>query len=77
MVKKNFPLLFLVWYLFKVVSGKRHQTRGINGKALCTLATGNILVASWVPYLVIRPIFGLCHDSLNFLNSVKAIEIKL
>ena len=54
-VKNKFPLLSLIWYLFKVVSGNRYQTRGSNGNALSITTTGDIFVASWVLPLVTRP----------------------
>ena len=34
-VKEKIPLLSPVWYLFNVVSGNRHQTRGGNEDAFC------------------------------------------
>ena len=33
-VKKKFPLLPLVWYLFNVVSANGQECRGTNGNAL-------------------------------------------
>ena len=44
-VRKKFPLLYLVWYLYNVVSGNRYPTRGSNGDALSTTTTGNVSVA--------------------------------
>ena len=62
-VKMKFPLLSLVWYLFNVVSGNRHQTRGSSENVLSSTTTGNVLVARWVPPLVTRPIldFAMIH----------------
>ena len=45
----------MVWYLFSVVSGNRHQTTGSNGNALGITTTGNVFVARWVLPLVTRP----------------------
>ena len=62
-VNKKFPLLSLVWYLFNVVSGNRHQTKGSNGNVLSITTTGNVFVARWVLPLVPRPIldFVMIH----------------
>ena len=51
-VKKNFPLLFVGWYLFRVVSGNRYLPSGSNENALYITSTGNIFVASEVILLV-------------------------
>ena len=67
-VKKKFPLLSLVCYLFNVMNDNRHKTRGSSGNALSAIPLVMYLLS-----LVTRPFFGLCHDSLNSLNSVKAI----
>ena len=56
-VKKKFPSLSLVWYLFNVLSGNRHQTRGSRRSALYTATIGKTIVARWVLPLVTRPIF--------------------
>ena len=55
-VKKIFPLLPLVWYLFTVVSQNGYLTRGSNGKASSVTTDGNLSVASWVA-LVTMPIW--------------------
>ena len=52
LVKKNFPLLSIVWYLFRVASGNRYLPRGSNENTLCTTRTGNVYVARWVIPLV-------------------------
>ena len=44
-VKKKFLLLSPVRYLFKVVSGNRHLTKGNNGNMLNITITGNVSVA--------------------------------
>ena len=72
-VNKKFPLLSVVWYLFNVLSGNGHQTRGSNGNALIITTTGNVFVTTFGN----QTIFGLCHASLNLLNSMKAIYRKL
>ena len=46
------PLLFAVWYLFRVVSGNRYLPRGSNENTLCITSTGNVFVARWVMPLV-------------------------
>ena len=46
-VKNNFPLLSVVWYLFRVVSGNRYLPRGSNENTLCITSTGNVSVARW------------------------------
>ena len=53
-VKKTFPLLSLVWHLFKLVSGDRYLTRGSNGNAFSITKIGNMFVSRWVPLLVTR-----------------------
>ena len=54
--KNKFPLLSLIWYLFNVVSGNRHLTRGSNGNPLSFTTTGNVFVTRWVLSLVTRPV---------------------
>ena len=49
-VKKNFPLLPVDWYLFRVGTG--------NENALFISSTGNVSVTSWVITLVIIPLLG-------------------
>ena len=71
-VKKNFPLLSVGWYLFRVVSGNRYLSRGSNKNVLCITSTGNVFAARWVIPLVTIPL-GFCHDALNSLNLVKFI----
>ena len=51
-VKSNFPLLFVGWYLFRVVSGNRHLPRGSNENTICITSTCNVSVARWVTLLV-------------------------
>ena len=46
-VKKNFPLLYVGWYLFRVMSGIRYLPRGSNENALYITSTGNVSVARW------------------------------
>ena len=56
MVKKNFPLLLVSWYLFRVVSGNRHLPRDSNENALCITIIDNVFVARWVVPLVTIPL---------------------
>ena len=58
-VKNNFPILSLGWYLFKVVIHSRYQPRWSNENALCITSTGNVFVASWVIPLVTIPLWDL------------------
>ena len=51
-LKRNFPLLSVGWYLFGVVSGNRYLPRGSNENTLCITNTGNVSVARWVIPLV-------------------------
>ena len=51
-VKSNFPILFVGWYLFRVVSGNRYLPRGSNENTLCITNTDNVSVARWVIPLV-------------------------
>ena len=68
-VKKKFPLLSLFRYLFNMVS--RYMTRSTCGNILCNTLTGDLSVVSGN-----QTSFGLCHDSVNSLHSVKAIQRK-
>ena len=50
-VKSNFPLLSVGWYLFRVVSGNRYLPRGSNENIFCITSitsTGNVSIARWV-----------------------------
>ena len=49
-VKKKFPVLSLVWYLFNVVSSNIYLIIGSNG---------NVFVARWILPLVTKPILDL------------------
>ena len=51
-VKSNFPLLSVGWYLFRVVSGNRYLPRGSNENTLCITSTGNVSVARWIRPLI-------------------------
>ena len=51
--KKNFPLLFVGWYLLRVVSGNRYLPQDSDENTLCITSTGNVFVARWVIPLVI------------------------
>ena len=64
-VKSNFLLLFVGWYLFRVVSGNRYLPRGSNEKTLCITGTDNTSGN--------HTALGFGHDSLNSLNSEKVI----
>ena len=44
-VKNDFPLLSVGWYLFRVVPGNRYLTRGSNKNALYIISTSNVSVA--------------------------------
>ena len=55
-VKKNFPLLPVDWYLFRVVTGNRYLLRGSNKNALFIISTGNVSVGRWVITLVTIPL---------------------
>ena len=54
-VRKNFPLLSVDWYLFRVVSGNRYLPRGSNDNALYITTTGNISISRWLIPLVTIP----------------------
>ena len=56
-LKSNFPLLSVGWYLFRVVSGNRYLPRGSNENTLCI--TSNVSVARWVIPLVTILFFNL------------------
>ena len=58
-VKRNFPLLSVGWYLFAVVNGNRYLPRGNNENALFITSTGNVFVASWLIPLVTVPLLDL------------------
>ena len=58
-VKKNFPLLPVDWYLFRVVSDTRYLPRGSNENALFITSTGNVSVSRWVTTLVTIPLLDL------------------
>ena len=47
-VKSNFPLLSVDWYLFRLVIGNRCLPRGSNDNTLCNTNIGNVSVARWV-----------------------------
>ena len=51
-VKKNFPLLSVGWYLLRVVIGNGYLPRGSIENTLCITSTGNVYVARWVIPLV-------------------------
>ena len=62
-VKKNFLLLPVDWYLFRVVTGNRYLTRGSNENALFITSTSNVSVSRWVITLVAIPLldFVMIH----------------
>ena len=51
-VKKNFPLLSVGRYLFRVVTGNKYLLRGSNENAHFITSTGSISVSRWVITLV-------------------------
>ena len=51
-VKKNFPVLSVGCYLFRVVSDNRYLPRDSNENILHITNTGNVFVARWVIPLV-------------------------
>ena len=51
-IKKNFPLPPVSWYLFRVVIGNRCLLRGSNENTLCITSTSNVFVGRWVIPLV-------------------------
>ena len=58
-VKINFPLLSIGWYLFRVVSGTRYLSIGSNENIRCITSTSN------------NTALGFGHDSLNSLKTGK------
>ena len=72
-VKNDFPLLSVRWYLFRVVSGNRYLPRSSNKNVLYITSTGNVSVARWVVPLVTIPLLDLVTIPLNSLNSGKFI----
>ena len=62
-VKKNFSLLPVDWYLFRVVTGNRYLPRDGNENALFVTSTGNVSVSRWVITLVTIPLldFVMIH----------------
>ena len=44
-VIKEFSLLLVGWYLFRVLSGKRYLPRDSNENALCIMIIDNVFVA--------------------------------
>ena len=55
-VKRNFPLLPVDWYLFIEVHGNRYLPRSTNENALYITSTGNVSVNRWVITLVTIPL---------------------
>ena len=51
-LKNEFPLLSVSWYLFRVLSGNRYLPRGSNENALYINSTSNVYVARQVIPLV-------------------------
>ena len=62
-VKKNFLLLPVDWYLFQVVTGNRYLPRGSYENALFITGTGNVFVSKWEITLVTIPLldFVMIH----------------
>ena len=62
-LKQNFPLLSVDWYLFRVVSGNRYLPRDSNENTLYITCTGNASVSRWVIPLVTIPLldFVMIH----------------
>ena len=62
-VKKNFPLISVDWYLFRVASGNRYLPRGSNENTFYITSIGNVFVARWVLPLVTIPLldFVMIH----------------
>ena len=58
-VKNDFPLLSVGWYLFRVVTGNRNLPRSSNNNTLYITSTGNVSVARWVMPLVTIPLLDL------------------
>ena len=57
-VKMNFPLLCVGWYLFRVVIGNRYLPRVSNQNALYITSTGNVSGARLVIPLVTIPLLN-------------------
>ena len=62
-VVKNFTLLPVDWYLFKVGTGNSYLPRGSNENALFITSTGKVSVSRWVITLVTIPLldFVMIH----------------
>ena len=58
-VKNDFPLLSVGWYLFRVVTGNRYLPRGSNKNTIYITSTSNVSVARWVIPLVNIPLLDL------------------
>ena len=71
-VKKNFLLLPVDWYLFRVVTSYRYLPRCSNENALFIISTGNVSVSRWVMTFDNHTTIGICHDSLNLHNSANS-----
>ena len=63
-VKRNFALLSVGWYLFRMVAGNRYLPRGSNGNTLSITKTSNVFVARWVIRMSFR------ENSIALLNFV-------
>ena len=80
--KRNFTLLSVVGYLFRVVAGNRNLLRGSNWNTLCITKTGNVFVARWVIPLVTIPLLDsaiihwICWIMSFRENSIKRILFK-
>ena len=51
-VKNNFSLLTVGWYLLRVLTGNRYLPRGSNENTLCITSTCNVPIGRWVIPLV-------------------------
>ena len=72
----NFLLLCLDRYLFSVISDNKYLPKGSKENVISTTITGNITIQITVQICRASSnytTFGLCHDSLNLLNSVTII----
>ena len=58
-VKNDFPLLSVGWYLFRVVTGNRYLPRDSNKNVLYITSTSNVSVARWVIPVVTIPLLDL------------------
>ena len=47
-IKNNFPLLPVDWYLFRVVTANRYLPTGSNDNVLFITSTGNVFASRWV-----------------------------